>query len=181
MPQRVGIWYTENSMTIRITKARAPAYGRRSAYMFLEIIKAILMGIRGGHHRVAAHLVHRPYDLAGTGVKFNASEEFMSMSAWSSSWVPSLQWWCCSGASCGPSACGMAASSPSPASGSSGSRWSPHTAGAGHQPVGRLDGGSHLQLHHRGRNAHPLRCAVPRGGEPPHCAPRHPSGTDHLP
>ena len=51
-----------------------PAYGRRSAYMFLEIIKAILMGIVEG--------ITEWLPISSTGhmilleqvVKFNASE-----------------------------------------------------------------------------------------------------------
>ena len=53
-----------------------PACGRRSAYMFLEIIKAILMGIVEG--------ITEWLPISSTGhmilleqvVKFNASEEF---------------------------------------------------------------------------------------------------------
>ena len=56
-----------------------PACGRRSAYMFLEIIKAILMGIVEG--------ITEWLPISSTGhmilleqvVKFSASEEFMSM------------------------------------------------------------------------------------------------------
>lgn len=35
-------------------------------------------------------------------IKFNASEEFMSMFRVVIQLVPSWPWWCCSGASCGP-------------------------------------------------------------------------------
>ena len=56
-----------------------------------------------------------------------------------------------------------------------------HDPGAHHQPAGRLDGSSLLQLHHGCRDAHSVWRAVLCCGEPPRRAAREPAGADHLP
>ena len=90
---------------------------------FFEIIKAILMGIVEGITEwlpisSTGHMI-----LVEQVVKFNASEEFMSMfrvviQLGAILAVVVLFW-----NSCGPSGCGRARSSPSPACGTCGSRW----------------------------------------------------------
>ena len=150
--------------------------------MFLEILKAILMGVVEG--------ITEWLPISSTGhmilveqiIQFNASEEFLSMFRvviqlgailavvvlfWHKLWPFGLQH-------------GRVVSKPQV--------WqlwfkvvAATPARAGHQPAGRLDGGPLLQLHHRGRHADLVRRALYSGGKPPHHAPCHPSGADHLP
>lgn len=77
--------------------------------MFFEILKAILMGVVEG--------ITEWLPISSTGhmilveqlIKFNASEEFMSMFRVVIQLGAILAWWSCSGTSSGPSGCGMAA------------------------------------------------------------------------
>ena len=92
---------------------------------FFEIIKAILMGIVEGITEwlpisSTGHMI-----LVEQVVKFNASEEFMSMFrvVIQLGAILAVVVLFCSGISCGPSGCGRARLSPSPACGTCGSRW----------------------------------------------------------
>ena len=56
-----------------------------------------------------------------------------------------------------------------------------HPAGAAHQPSGRLDGRTFLQLHHGGRHADLVWHPVHRRREPRRIPPGIPAGADRLP